>query len=149
VQPAFNEQLLDAIAAEDGATALRLLQIGADPEYLSKFKQTPLEIAIDNNSLEMAELLLQNGSDLNSLKGNALPLIVAIDAAVKTTKNNEDVEEDSTDLIVLLIKYGADILKKGFPDGRTPYDFAKGSVDGYHLPAQRMFEQILNNRSAQ
>lgn len=149
MQPNFNEQLLDAIAAEDGPTALQLLQIGADPNYVSKFKQTPLEIAIDNNSLEMAELLLQNGSDPNSLKGNALPLIVAIDAAVETTKNNDEVLEDSTEMIELLLKYGADILKKGFPDDRNAYDFAKGSGHSYHLPAQRLFEQILNSRSIQ
>lgn len=147
MQPALNEQLLDAIAAEDGSAALRLLKIGADPEYLSNYKQTPLEIAIDNNSLEMAELLLQNGSDPNSQKGNALPLITAIDAAVETTKNNDDVLEDNTEMIELLLKYGADILKQDFPDGRTPYDFAKGSAGGYHLPAQRLFEQILKNRS--
>ena len=146
MEPNINEQLLDAIAIEDGATALRLLQRGADPECLSKFKQTPLEIAIDNNSLDMAELLLQNGSNPNSLKGNALPLITAIDAAVETTKNNDDAGEDSTEMIELLLKYGADILKKGFPDERTAYDFAKGSAGGYHLPAQRLFEQRLTNQ---
>ena len=145
MNPSLDNQLLDAVVSDNQNIVSRLLQRGANVECVSAFQQTPLELAIDNNLLEMAEFLLENGSNPNSTYGNSLPLITAIDAAVETSKNNDDVESDSIEMIELLLEYGADILQVDPNDGKNAYEFAKD----YHIPAQRLFEQRLGLSSPQ
>jgi hypothetical protein len=73
-----------------------------------------------------------------------MPLLIAIDAAVETTKNNDDVLFDDTEIIERLLDYGADALKVDPGDGRNAYEFAQN----YHVPAQRLFERRLGLNSA-
>jgi len=107
-----------------------------DLNYLDSNGDSPLLIAIETGNLEMIELLLIKGASPNFC-GYTLPLNAAIDIAVASTKSANTVLEDSTEIIELLLKYGADINQKDNA-GESAIDFAKD----YHISAQKLFEKI-------
>lgn len=102
---------------------------------------SPLLIAISNSNYKSVEFLLENGANPNPNpdKVYTLPLNLTIDTAVETTKNNIDEVEDSTDIIKPLLEFGAKFNIKD-REGESAYEFAKG----YHIPAQKLFEAMIN-----
>lgn len=135
----LNDRLIRAVMEEDLPSIKQLLAQSADVEYVNKNQNTPLLVAVNNDIISAAEVLLQHGADPNSKKGHNLPLQLAIEVAVDMSLGYDDVESDSTEMVELLLAYGADILQVDPNDGKNAYEFAKD----YHTPAQRLFEQRL------
>lgn len=86
-----------------------------------------LNIAVENEKLEVVKILLQNGADINfkSYQGWT-PLHVAVDISIDgTIQSGASLEEVPTELIKYLLDNGAD--KSIFEsNGNTPIDIAKG-----------------------
>lgn len=96
----LNEQLLTAAANGDAALVERLLQEGADVNYVgnSGNKFTPLLWACFARKLEVAMLLLKQGADPNIKSSTGyLPLFYAVGSS-----------EANADLVSLLLEKGAD-----------------------------------------
>jgi len=72
--------------------------------------------------------------------GVDLPLNYAIETSVEAEDYMEDIVVVSTDIIEILLEYGADIMKKD-NFNKTPIELAQN----YHIPAQELFEKIKNN----
>ena len=104
-------------------------------------KNTLLLAAIDTDNINFIKFLLEQGADSNYLtKGIDLPLNYAIETSVEAEDYMDDVDEVKTDIIELLLEYGADMMKED-NFNRSPYEFAKN----YHIPAQKLFEKMKNN----
>ncbi len=137
-----NEELLEQIYESNLNRIKELLGEGADINYIDKNMDSPLLMAISNNNYTLVKFLLENGANPNPDpdKVYTLPLNLAIDVAVETTKNNINETKDSTDIIKLLLEFGANLNIKD-RDGKNAYEFAKG----YHIPAQKLFESVIKN----
>ena len=103
---------------EDGhnEVAKLLLQKGADPNSLSRDKNTPIYFATETGNAEIVKLLIQNGANVNSLnKDNTTPLHVA--AAL-----------GDLEISKMLIENGANVESSDEEDW-TPLHFA--SLNGH------------------
>ena len=121
-----------------------LIKEGADINYIDEQGESAVMVAIGTNNLELVQLLINNGADLNPDPNDVftLPLCLAVDSAVEQSKWNEEIKEDSIDIIELLVSNGADILSKDKND-----ESALDLATGYHIPAQQLFERVLNKIS--
>ena len=72
---------------------------------------TPLTISIEHERKEMIEFLLQNGADVNFISEGWPALHTAIDLAIDSAlqEGNNDIEASLMDIILLLLKNGADV----------------------------------------
>ena len=111
---------------------------------------TPLAKAIESNDPGFVEFLIQHGADTNLVHEDyGTPLQVALDVAVDEYDNIDHGQgEPKTDVIEVLLRYGADIRKIG-RWGKTAMDSARG----YHPPAYALFQdweasQVLKKRTA-
>lgn len=105
-------------------------------QFSETYNDTPLMLTVsgDGEVLKMMELLLENGADPNFPgEGGYLVLEASIESAIDG--NDYHKIEINTKEIELLLKYGADMNKKG-SSGRTPYDFARAC----NPPALAVFE---------
>lgn len=138
-----NREMFKAVFNSDYDKIDELLGMGVDINSIDDRMRTPLLVAIGNNNIEMIRYLLVHDATPNpdSKLVYTLPLNLAIDVAVEVCKNNTDALEDSTEVIELLLAYGADINVKD-RDDESAYDFAKG----YHLPAHSLFEKLKTTR---
>ena len=133
----MEEKLLNEIFNENISDVEDLIKSGVDINYIGENGDTPLLVAVETQNYELVKILLQNKADPNSV--SRLPsLHAAIDTAVEATKNNDHIKEDSTQIIELLLEYGANPNLTDF-NGKTAYQFAKG----YHLPAERLLQSKL------
>ncbi len=137
----LNEKLIDAVYDENLNEAIELLNQGADINYVNDMGITPLTCAIRINNASMTKFVLEKCGNPNpdSQQVYPLPLHEAIDTSVQATNYNASIPDDSTEIIELLLKYGADIFLKD-RDGESAYDFAKG----YHEPAFQLFQKVVS-----
>ena len=93
---------------------------------VSERKNSPLLAAISQHQVEIVELLMNNGADVNFNPDKNLTVLGwAVDCAnYQTFSEEEKHKEAPTEIIELLLKYGADInLKDRY--GSTPLETAK------------------------
>lgn len=89
-----------------------LLEAGADVNKCTEHGSSPLDTAVRHNRLKMAEILIKNGADINSMADEETPLMLA------ATGYKE--------ICQLLIDEGAEIDKEN-KDGWTALSFAAAS----------------------
>jgi ankyrin repeat protein len=136
-----NNNILDLIFEED-INSLKNKLLETKPSQINLVDEnlnlTPLICAIDTDNEEIVKAILDAKADPNfTANGLSLPLIHAIEIAVEAEDYNPDVNETSTRIIELLIKYGADINQKNY-DGVTPIEFSKN----YHVAAYNLFRKL-------
>ena len=69
--PYLGQELIEAVRAENVADITRLLREGADPNSKDVLHgTTPLQAASGAGRLDIAELLLQHGADINLISGD-------------------------------------------------------------------------------
>lgn len=125
---------LDSVDAGDRAEVERLLIAGADPNEVTEWRWPPaLQTAVANRDVEMAELLIQHGANVNAATDDGMtPLMLAAigDSGddffnPPNVANNQDV---TVRLVKLLFANGADVSAEMFweeGEMRTAYAFAK------------------------
>ena len=116
---AYGRNLLqEAIVSCENAIAIDLVNKGIDIDHQDIMGWTPLHFCAQYNNITIAELLLQEGANVNIIDcyGNN-PLWYAVFNA-----------NDDYCLVKLLVKYGADALSKNNAM-RSPLDFAKQIED--------------------
>ncbi|MEM6796618.1 MAG: PQQ-binding-like beta-propeller repeat protein, partial [Acidobacteriota bacterium] len=64
-QESLDQQMVDAAQRQDLAEMRRLLEAGASVDAANAYSATPLFVAADRGSVEMAKLLLERGADVN------------------------------------------------------------------------------------
>lgn len=106
---------------------------------------TPLTLAVGTAEEEIIEYLLLRGADPNFASKQTLPLLAAIERSVETDKYWSDAgdaagEENPLFIVELLLRYGANCLKKD-PRGESAYEFA---IKEKHS-SWRVFEQIIRD----
>ena len=123
--PAMNGKVLTAVKANDVEVVQTLLRQGAPVNARGSGEgadegATALLLAVEQQSLPMARLLLRSGADPNLPSGhqNLFPLLTAAKAGER-------------DMIALLLDYRADINKKRPGDGMDA--LAVACLEG-HLP---------------
>lgn len=91
-----------------------LLKKGADPNIVSNndFKVAPLHSAVATSQIEIVNILLQNGANINSKQSNGV-------TALHSAAHN-----GATDIVKLLLQNGADEKAKT-EDGKSVLFFAK------------------------
>jgi len=137
----IDNNILDLIFAED-INDLKNKLVETDPSQINLVDEslnlTPLICAIDTNNEEIVKAILDAKADPNfKANGLSLPLIHAIEIAVEMEDYNPNINEISTRVIELLIKYGADINQKNY-DGVTPIEFSKN----YPVAAYNLFQKL-------
>ena len=113
---ASRQFLIDAVDAGDLGIVSELIQQGHGLNFASSNGWTPLMLAILNNFVDIAELLLKSGADPNLATDSdenpkRLPLIVAV-------------RNGRFDMISLLLTHHADAALTD-PNGRTPLELAQ------------------------
>ena len=61
----MNQQLFDAVMAEDLDMADQAVAYGANVNYRFKDRETPLSIASRRGATDLAEFLIEHGAELN------------------------------------------------------------------------------------
>lgn len=82
-----NRDLLDAVNRSDKDVAQKLIENGADVNYIGYINLTNkslLQIAIENHDKEMISLLIKKGADVNLINDGKTPLDVAEDDEIIT-----------------------------------------------------------------
>lgn len=130
-----GETVLGVAAAEGNPEIVQLLlQYGADPNFATIEKMTPLQTAAYHGNLQIARLLVDAGADLNvaDARHGLSPLMNA------AFKGHADVAK-------LLLERGADRDART-PDGRTASDIARraGHLDVYWV-IERKAESASNH----
>ncbi len=96
----YNGDILKAIESGNHNAVLKALKAGADPNsFTANGEFTALLIAIDNNDLEMAQILLDYGADPDLRAKNDMSPVFRIVA-----RNNPE----DKDMLRLLLEHGAD-----------------------------------------
>ena len=138
--------LWDAIWAKDVALVQTMLRDNPkiNLELTNNNRSSALLLAVEVFDAQIVEILLKAGASPNPKPDEvwALPLGLAVDNAVEIMKNGSSVKEEPTEIIQLLLDYGANILvqdNKGF----HAYDYAYGTFGHYNLTAQKIFDEIL------
>lgn len=105
-----------------------LIEKGSNINNMSKFGNTILMLAIQNQNYRVASLLVEKGADVTiqrpENKQNALMDLMTIDPA--DMEDQERLQEDHYDLMKLLIDKGTDLSAKNRTD-ETAYDIATQS----------------------
>lgn len=117
--------------------AQKLLERGMDPDMRTEADQTPLHWAILHKKHGIAKLLLQQGVQANARDGHgntAMHTLVSSFCDVKDMENQAaqvGVPDDVKNLVVLLVKHGADINlddRKGWTSLRRAIIYGKISL---------------------
>ncbi|CAH1402586.1 unnamed protein product [Nezara viridula] len=95
----------------------RLLSSGANPNVLNKDGWTLMHEAVDYENLEVLEILLEAGGNVNAYSGDKCT------SCLHDALNEVDI---STDIIKCLLNYGADINARD-PYGETPIQKVGGN----------------------
>jgi hypothetical protein len=69
--------LFAAVMKNDVAKIAKLLDVGEDINFRDRHKQTPLSVAVDENKIEAARLLIERGADLTVCACSFTPLASA------------------------------------------------------------------------
>lgn len=123
----MDDNICRAVANGDIEWVKSLFTRGISANYeCIKSSHSLLNIAVENEQLEVIKFLLQNGADIN-FKSNKgwTPLHVAVDISIDgTIQSGGSPGEEPTELINYLLDNGADktILEC---NGKTPIDIAK------------------------
>jgi ankyrin repeat protein len=96
----LDENLVAAVKAGDDADVERLLEAGADPDVVDSNENAMLAVAAMTGRLEIAQLLLDAGADVNGTRNYDNQTASALYSAVSFQHN---------DIAELLINYGADV----------------------------------------
>ena len=107
--PDLNDRLCDATWDGDVEQVNEFLRIGADPNYHEESGYSPLLLAVEQGHLELAEILLANGADVNlrGAQGTWSPLIHAVETA--SVVAIELGRRPDNRMIQLLLAHGADV----------------------------------------
>jgi ankyrin repeat protein len=136
-----KKEILDIIFDENLSELSKILTSLTSDEINfvdEKLNLTPLTCAIETNNYEIVKSVLNKGANPNFCKQNiSLPLINAIEISVLAEDHSQGEKKFSTNIIELLIKFGADINLPNY-DGETSIEFAKD----YHPLAQKLFEKL-------
>jgi len=140
------ELLWEAIWAEDFELVQNILcdNPNLDLELTNKNKSNALLLAIEASNTQIVKLLLKAGADPNPNPNKVwvLPLGSAVNNAVETMKNDSSANEEPTEIIRLLLNYGANILAQD-NNKFSAYDYAYGTFGHYNCTAQKIFDEIL------
>lgn len=106
----MKEKLLIAIFEEDISEVKKSLYEGEDINSEGENGYTPLMQAAKVESIEITQLLIQNGALVYSKDHeHCTPLHIAVDASIDgAIQNNEKPGDESISVIHLLLKDGAD-----------------------------------------
>jgi len=113
----FGYTCLHMAADGDKGIASMLAKHGADMAARDEYGQIPLHFAVEGNNLGVVDVLLAFGSDIDAqdyVEG-ATPLMDAVRAGF-------------TDMVIKLVKHGADISMTNF-NGETALDLAADKPD--------------------
>jgi ankyrin repeat protein len=117
-----NEELLSiAIINGYNEMVLPLIKAGVDLNAKGLWNRTPLDLAISQNNLTIAALLIKNGAALEAKGGyfESTPLLQAISTGNHLGLDNKGNFLDNREMIALLIEHGADVNAKD-KNGNTP-----------------------------
>jgi ankyrin repeat protein len=102
---------------------------------------TPLEDAIESDNADLVEFMLLHGADPNiSIDEHLTALQLAVEQAVYTNDyRDQGVGDPATDVIEVLLRYGADMNQKSSFDGNNALTMAKG----WHPRAYELFQEWI------
>lgn len=83
-----SKQLVEAVKKGSIQDVKQSLENGADPDYLGWESYHPLTLSINQNKIEIAELLLENGADINIQGDYGTPLHALCNLDVEKTGLN-------------------------------------------------------------
>jgi uncharacterized protein len=142
--PQLNDRLCDATWDGDVEQVKVLLRLGADPNYHEDSGYSPLLLAIEQGHVELAEILLANGADVNlrGAQGTWTPLIQAVEtASVVATELNR---RPDNRVIEMLLAHGADVHARS-SHGGTALDSAREY--GNHEAEAMLLTAVRNGTS--
>ena len=98
--------------------ALLLLKYGVEVNKRDKHKDTPLHLAIAANWFRLAGILLEHGADANAENDQGMTPLHILSETDFIEELIEDDSEDILNLVLLLLKHGAEMNKRN-KDHRT------------------------------
>lgn len=124
--PSMQGKLLAAIVREDAAEVALLLAAGALPNVSPTRSCTPLDVAVEMQSVQIAELLLEAGADINEIDQNGNTLLhSAVDSSIDGTIQDGGKQGDEPiEMIEFLLAQGVDPHARN-EEGETPLDWAR------------------------
>lgn len=99
-----NYALLGAVQEEDIDAVRKLLNVGADPNFMPKSDDSLLQIAVTQNNKDLVRLLLDKGANPNA-RSNKCLLRLAIR---EYDEDYDDWIEDNIEMVQLLLERGVD-----------------------------------------
>jgi len=93
----LESELFSALEDGDAKAVARLLEEGAPVDARNEFEQTPLMVATEHESPELAKLLLEHGADLHAEDGSGLTALLTA------------VRSRNAPVVSLLLERGADV----------------------------------------
>ncbi|XP_078425565.1 cyclin-dependent kinase 4 inhibitor C [Cetorhinus maximus] len=109
---ANNDRLANAAAQGDIANVIQLLNNGADPNGISSFGRTPIQV-MKMGCPDVCRLLLENGADPNRQDNQQIALI------------HDVAREGFLDTLKVLVEFGMADTNLRDKNNRLPIDLAK------------------------
>jgi len=105
-------------------------------------RETPLISAVEQNQVEVVKLLLENGADtsLRSIKSQPALHCAVYTAVYETYGTKDKNREPPTEILQLLLDYGADFKEKCMQLGVTPLEFAKQLITAADCAPQNVID---------
>lgn len=138
-RPSRGEQLLEAAQLQDVARVRELVGSGVDVNFKSSYGATALFFAVDKGNLEIVDLLLENGADIDveDTFYKATPATWALFSVAESPVHKRIVLQ----LLERGSKAAAEVLAAGARTGDL--DLVRGALAGADVPA-RALRSALN-----
>lgn len=121
-----------------------LLKAGVDVNDVPQDHWTPLMVAVNNDNLAIARLLLNSGADVNRPGGGITALHIAVDIELYRWCTS-DLGNASTDLVRLLLERGASVSAVDYA-GETALDLAACYGPNKILELLRSWQEHLKSQ---
>ncbi len=121
-------QLMDAIGDQNVDKVASLAKAGKNLNCKDEFERTPLLLACDQDNLEIVEVLISYGADVNQqARCGFTPLHMAIDKAMDDVVQSDSPKDaENVEIIACLLQNGgASSTAVKNDKGNTPMDIAR------------------------
>lgn len=121
----LQDKLIQSIVEEDISSIKGIINQGANLNMVDTYGRLPILQAIEIENLEIIQLLLQNGADINQ-RGyeGCTALHIAIGVSMSDTSSPYGIGEEPLEIIKYLLEAGAKVNTKN-DKGETPLEWAK------------------------